>query len=193
MKFMLHLNPVVPASPEERERLRPIAHRTEKIQQMLREMVELAQMAEELGFDVVTYSEHHFYTEGMEAGATPTPHLLNLLAKTKRIKIGPLGFVLATWDPIRLAEDVAWADQISQGRVIVGLARGVFPRWVNVLGQKYETRPGVLGPEAELHNREVFEELYQVVKLAWADEPFSFNGKYYRVPTSGPRFPGRPG
>jgi alkanesulfonate monooxygenase SsuD/methylene tetrahydromethanopterin reductase-like flavin-dependent oxidoreductase (luciferase family) len=182
MKFMLHLNPVVPASPAERERLRPIAHRTEKIQQMLKEMVELTQMAEELGFEIVTYSEHHFYTEGMEAGATPTPHLLNLLAKTKRIKIGPLGFVLPTWDPIRLAEDVAWADQISQGRVIVGLARGVFPRWVNVLGQKYETRPGVLGPEAELHNREVFEELFQVVKLAWADEPFSFNGKYYRVP-----------
>jgi len=68
---MLHLNPVVPASPEERERLRPIAHRTEKIQQMLREMVELAQMAEELGFDVVTYSEHHFYTEGMEADYLP--------------------------------------------------------------------------------------------------------------------------
>jgi alkanesulfonate monooxygenase SsuD/methylene tetrahydromethanopterin reductase-like flavin-dependent oxidoreductase (luciferase family) len=61
MKFMLHLNPVVPASPEQRERLRPIAHRTEKIQQMLREMVELTQMAEDLGFDIVTYSEHHFY------------------------------------------------------------------------------------------------------------------------------------
>jgi len=48
MKFMLHPNPVVPASPAERERLRPIAHRTDKIQQMLREMVELTQMAEEL-------------------------------------------------------------------------------------------------------------------------------------------------
>jgi alkanesulfonate monooxygenase SsuD/methylene tetrahydromethanopterin reductase-like flavin-dependent oxidoreductase (luciferase family) len=67
MKFMLHINPVVPASPNERERLRPIAHRTEKIQQMLQEMVELTQMAEELGFEIVTFSEHHFYTEGYEA------------------------------------------------------------------------------------------------------------------------------
>lgn len=182
MKFMLHINPVVPASPNERERLRPIAHRTDKIQQMLQEMVELTQMAEELGFEAVTFSEHHFYTEGMEAGATPTPHLVNLLSRTKRIKIGPLGFVLPTWDPIRLAEDVAWADQISRGRVIVGLARGVFPRWVNVLGQHYRTQPGVLGVEAERHNREVFEELFQVIKLSWADEPFSFKGKYYQVP-----------
>jgi len=182
MKFMLHVVPTVPASPIERERLRPIAHRTEKIQQMLDEMVDVAQLAEETGFTAVTFSEHHFYTEGLEAGATPTPHLLNLLFKTKRIKVGPMGFVLPTWDPIRLALDVAWADQMSKGRVIVGFARGVFPRRVNVLGQHYGVRPGVMGPEADQHNREVFEELFKVVKLAWGDEPFSFKGKYYQVP-----------
>ena len=52
MKFILHLGPVVPASPAEREQLRPIAHRTDKIQLMLNEMVELAQLAEEVGFDI---------------------------------------------------------------------------------------------------------------------------------------------
>ncbi len=182
MKFMLHIVPTVPASPIERERLRPIAHRTDKIQQMLDEMVELAQLAEDTGFSAVTYSEHHFYTEGLEAGGTPTPHLINLLLKTKRIMIGPMGFVLPTWDPIRLALDVAWADQISKGRALVGFARGVFPRWVNVLGQQYGAQPGAVGEEADRHNREVFEELFKVVKLAWADEPFSFKGRYYQVP-----------
>jgi alkanesulfonate monooxygenase SsuD/methylene tetrahydromethanopterin reductase-like flavin-dependent oxidoreductase (luciferase family) len=182
MKFMLHIVPTVPASPTERERLRPIAHRTEKIQQMLDEMVELAQLAEDTGFTAVTYSEHHFYTEGLEAGGTPTPHLINLLLKTKRVMIGPMGFVLPTWDPIRLALDVAWADQISKGRTLVGFARGVFPRWVNVLGQQYGAQPGALGEEADRHNREVFEELFKVVKLAWADQPFSFKGRYYQVP-----------
>jgi alkanesulfonate monooxygenase SsuD/methylene tetrahydromethanopterin reductase-like flavin-dependent oxidoreductase (luciferase family) len=182
MKFMLHITPAVPASPIERERLRPIAHRTDKTQQMLGEMVELAQLAEELGFSAVTYSEHHFYTEGLESGGTPTPHLINLLHHTKRIKVGPVGFVLPTWDPIRLALDVAWADQMSRGRVLVGLARGVFPRWVNVLGQKYGIQPGALGPEAEEHNREVFQELFKVMKLSWGDEPFAFDGRYYKVP-----------
>ena len=47
MKFILHLGPVIPASPAEREALRPIAHRTDKVQLMLDEMVELAQLAEE--------------------------------------------------------------------------------------------------------------------------------------------------
>jgi alkanesulfonate monooxygenase SsuD/methylene tetrahydromethanopterin reductase-like flavin-dependent oxidoreductase (luciferase family) len=182
MKFVFHILPAYPATPEERQRLAPISHRTDKTQQMLDEMLDIAQHCENLGFDVVTFSEHHFYTEGCEAGATPTPHLIRLLQNTKKIKIGPLGFVLPTWDPIRLALDVAWADQMSQGRVICGLARGVFPRWVNVLGQHYGVKLGGSGTEADDHNREVFEELFQVIKLAWKDEPFSFNGKYYKVP-----------
>lgn len=182
MKFVFHLLPAYPATPEERERLAPIAHRTDKTQQMLDEMVDIAQHCEDLGFDALTFSEHHFYTEGCEAGATPTPHLIRLLLNTKRIKIGPLGFVLPTWDPIRLALDVAWADQMSKGRALCGLARGVFPRWVNVLGQHYGVKPGGLSAEADNHNREVFEELFQVIKLAWKEEPFSFKGKYYQVP-----------
>ena len=182
MKFMLHQTPVIPATPEERERLAPIAHRTDKTQEMLEEMVDLAQLAEEMNFDALSYSEHHFYTEGMEAGATPIPHLLNLLYHTKRIRVGPVGFVLPTWDPIRLAEDIAWADHMSKGRVFVGLARGFFPRWVNVLGQKYGVEPGTSGPEAELRNREVFQELFEVMKLSWKDEPFAFKGKYYQAP-----------
>lgn len=183
MKFILHLGPVVPASPEERERLRPIAHRTDKIQLMLSEMVELAQMAEEAGFEILTYSEHQFFSDGLIAGSNPTPNLIHLASKTKRIKIGPLGYVLPTWDPIRLALDVAWADQITQGRVVAGFARGVFPHWVNTLGQRYNVKPSVIGKEEEIHNREVSQELFEIIKLSWKDEPFSFNGKYYKVPS----------
>lgn len=182
MKFILHMGPAVPATMEERERLRPIAHRTDKIQQMLDEMVAVAQLAEETGFDILTYSEHHFFTDGVIAGSNPTPHILYLAAKTNRIKIGPVGYVIPTWDPIRLALDVAWADQMTKGRVVCGFARGVFPRWVNVLGQQYHVQPSVLGGEAELHNREVVQELFEVIKLSWGDEPFSFKGKYYQVP-----------
>ena len=40
----------------------------------------------------------------------------------------------------------------------------------------------MLGKEAELHNREVSQELFEIIKLCWKDEPFAFNGKYYRVP-----------
>jgi alkanesulfonate monooxygenase SsuD/methylene tetrahydromethanopterin reductase-like flavin-dependent oxidoreductase (luciferase family) len=182
MKFILHLGPVIPATMEERERLRPIAHRTDRTQQMLEEMIAIAQLAEQTGFEILTFSEHHFFTDGLIAGANPTPHILHLAAHTKKIKIGPLGYVLPTWDPIRLATDVAWADQMTRGRVVAGFARGVFPRWVNVLGQRYAVEPSVQGGDAELHNREVSQELFEVIKACWKDEAFAFKGKYYQVP-----------
>ena len=183
MKFILHIGPVVPASTSEREELRPIFHRTDKVQLMLGEMIEMAKLAEDCGFDVLTYSEHHFFSDGFIAGANPTPHLLNLASHTKRIKIGPLGYVLPTWDPIRLAEDIAWADQITKGRTVAGFARGVFPHWVNTLGQRYQVEPSVIGEDAELHNREVSQELFHVMKQCWKEEPFAFNGKYYTAPS----------
>ncbi len=57
MKFMLHLTPVIPATPEERERLAPIAHRTDKTQEMLEEMVDLAQFAEEIPTTIEPFIE----------------------------------------------------------------------------------------------------------------------------------------
>ncbi len=182
MKFIIHLGPVVPATPEEREQLRPIAHRTDKVQRMLDEMVDLARMADDAGFSILTYSEHQFFSDGLIAGSNPTPNLIHLAMKTKRIKVGPLGYVLPTWDPIRLALDIAWADQITRGRAVAGFARGVFPHWVQTLGQHYKVAPSVIGKDEELHNREVSQELFEVIKLCWKDEPFRFDGKYYKVP-----------
>ena len=63
MKFMYHLVPTIPATPQERERLAPIAHRTDKTQEILGEMIELARLAEDLNFDAMSYFEHHFYTD----------------------------------------------------------------------------------------------------------------------------------
>lgn len=91
--------------------------------------------------------------------------------------------MLPTWDPIRPALDVAWADQITKGRAVAGFARGVFPHWVNTLGQHYHVKPSVIGKEEELHNRAVSQELFEIIKLCWKDDPFSFHRKYYSAPS----------
>lgn len=79
MKFMFFFYPAIPATMDERERLRPISARTDRFQQMLEEIVELSQMAEDLGFSAVTFPEHHLHTEGGEMGSLPvlTQHVLN--------------------------------------------------------------------------------------------------------------------
>lgn len=116
MKFMFFFYPAIPATMEEREKLRPIASRTDKFQQMLDEIVELSQMAEDLGFSAVTFPEHHLHTEGGEMGSVPglTQHVL---ANTKKIMAGPIGYVLPGWNPLRLALEMAWLDQVTKARL----------------------------------------------------------------------------
>ena len=70
MKFMFFFYPAIPGTMEDREKLRPIAARNDRFQQMLEEIVELSQFAEDLGFSAVTFPEHHLHTEGGEMGGS---------------------------------------------------------------------------------------------------------------------------
>ena len=69
MKFVAISLPAIPASPEERKKLRPIGHRTDKWQQMLDENVTLAQMLDDYGWEAYTFPEHQLHTEGHEIGS----------------------------------------------------------------------------------------------------------------------------
>jgi alkanesulfonate monooxygenase SsuD/methylene tetrahydromethanopterin reductase-like flavin-dependent oxidoreductase (luciferase family) len=89
MKFVALSLPAIPASPEERQQLRPIGHRTDKWQQMIAENVTLAQMLDDYGWEAYTLPEHQLHTEGFEIGFSSAlgMHILN---HTKRIKWGRL-------------------------------------------------------------------------------------------------------
>ena len=184
MKFIFFFYPEVPATMAEREKLRPVAPRTDRFQQMLEEIVELSRLAEEVGFEAVTFPEHHLHTEGGEMGSVPslTQHVL---ANTKEIKASPIGYVLPGWNPLRLALEIAWMDQITKGRTFAGFARGYQSRWLNPMAQQLH---GVGATESrhasdfDAVNREVFQEVFEILKLAWAEEPFSYKGKYYEYP-----------
>jgi alkanesulfonate monooxygenase SsuD/methylene tetrahydromethanopterin reductase-like flavin-dependent oxidoreductase (luciferase family) len=74
MRFGLLMLPTVPGTLEERERLRPIAAHNERWQMMLKQIVEYARMAEDLGVEMVAFPEHHLHTEGLEVGSVPSLH-----------------------------------------------------------------------------------------------------------------------
>jgi alkanesulfonate monooxygenase SsuD/methylene tetrahydromethanopterin reductase-like flavin-dependent oxidoreductase (luciferase family) len=186
MKFMFFFYPAIPASMDEREKLRPISARTDKFQQMLEEIVELSQLAEEVGFQAVTFPEHHLHTEGSEMGSLPvlTQHVLN---NTKKIMAGPIGYVLAGWNPLRLALEIAWLDQITKGRTLCGFARGYQARWLNPMAQHLHVTAADLHtkdeqPNTDAINREAFQEVFEILKLAWSDGVFRYKGKYYEYP-----------
>jgi len=128
--------------------------------------------AEEWGFDGVWLAERHFAPP--ESGraipsvvASPLIIATAIAAKTTRIRVGTAVLVLPLGHPVRMAEEVATLDHISQGRLDLGIGRSGFP-WA------YE---GYDIPYAE--SRERFREFFDVMQLAWTQERFSYEGKYY--------------
>ena len=181
MKVDLFAMPTVPATFEERERLRPIGRSTERYQMMLEELRNLAIMADELGIDAYSTTEHHFHTEGGELSVNPVLLFADFAARTKRIKFAPMSIVLTTADPIRVAEDMAILDQLTKGRTAVCFARGYQKRWMQILGQGVPsaTSDGSAGDAA---NRDRYDENLEIVKKAWTQDIFDHDGVNYQVP-----------
>jgi alkanesulfonate monooxygenase SsuD/methylene tetrahydromethanopterin reductase-like flavin-dependent oxidoreductase (luciferase family) len=84
--------------------------------------LELWRRAEELGFEGIFFSEHHF---GL--GYSPSPNLLiaRTAAVTKTLRLGVMGVVLPYYEPWRVVEEIAMLDQLSGGRIEIGTASGI--------------------------------------------------------------------
>jgi alkanesulfonate monooxygenase SsuD/methylene tetrahydromethanopterin reductase-like flavin-dependent oxidoreductase (luciferase family) len=137
-----------------------------------------ARAADRLGYDSLWLAEHHFQFEGYEV--VPNAILMSafLAERTRRLKFGAMFNVLPQWHPLRFAEDFAMADVMTGGRMICGIGRGTVPREAEPLG----TTVGWNSDPDDVHNREVFEEQVQIIKLAWHNETFSYSGKHYQLP-----------
>ena len=138
---------------------------------------EAAQLTEDLGFDVFWMAEHHFQREGYECIPNLLMLSLWLAERTRTIKLGCAFNILPMWHPIRLAEDFAMADILTNGRVVFGVGRGYHTREVESFGTP------MLDGDA---NRELFEEQFEVILKAFNQESFSHKGKHYTIPPDVP-------
>jgi len=136
-------------------------------QQVYKYEMEMIEYAEELGFDGAWIAEHHFRNYGI------CPSIMNfasfVAARTSRIKIGSGVVVLPFHNPLRAAEDAAMVDLLSGGRLMYGFGRGYQGWEFNGFQRSLE--------EA----RERTDEALEILKLAWADGPFSYDGKFFKV------------
>ncbi len=183
MEFVIFFNPDIRGTMEEREQLRPIARNNERYQEMIELMRKVAVAGDELGYDALGMTEHHFNSEGWEVSVAPLLIITDLAARTKRLKFFPLGCVLPSWDPIRLAEEFAVVDHLTKGRFYAGIARGYQDRWTNILGQHYHvTATASDGSAIDQHNRSVFKEFLDIIKRAWTEVPLRLKTEHYEVP-----------
>jgi alkanesulfonate monooxygenase SsuD/methylene tetrahydromethanopterin reductase-like flavin-dependent oxidoreductase (luciferase family) len=159
--------------------------RPELYSQMLREVSEQAKLADQLGYDSISFTEHHFHVEGFELSDNPMMLDLFIGLQTRRLRVGQLGVVLPANNPIRVAEDIALLDHMTGGRAYAGFARGYQRRWVDIMAQQTHGIHGALPhqhDEIDAANRAAFEECYQIIKQAWTAEALSFQGRYWRIP-----------
>ncbi len=137
----------------------------------------MAVLMDRHGYNAFWMAEHHFQREGTECIPNVLMMALHLTHITKNLKIG-CGFNIAPmWHPLRLAEDYAMADILSNGRVIFGLGRGYHTREVETFGSP------LLDQAA---NRELYEEQTDIIFKAFNSESFSHKGKHYTLPPEVP-------
>jgi len=123
--------------------------------------------AERWGLDIIWIAELHFFPERSVASA----RLLiasAIASRTSRMKIGIAVQVLPLCHPLRLAEEVATLDHISNGRLVFGVGRSGFPQTYEAYGISYG------------ESRERFAEALEILMRCWSEERFSFAGKFHR-------------
>jgi len=132
-----------------------------------REALDEVTRGEELGFDSVWMEEHHSVTD--HYWPSPLTVLAGFATRTSTVMLGTDILVAAFYHPVRLAEDVALLDVMSNGRMTLGIAIGYKPDEFALYGVDLEKRGAR------------FEEQLAVMDGLWTQERVSFKGRYYTV------------
>jgi alkanesulfonate monooxygenase SsuD/methylene tetrahydromethanopterin reductase-like flavin-dependent oxidoreductase (luciferase family) len=135
--------------------------------QVFREWFDLVQIAEEAGLDTFWLGESHFRPQRAVL-ASPLIGAAAVASRTRRIRVGLAVQVLPLANPLRVAEEAAIVDHISEGRLIFGVGRSSFLESYQGYGVDYE------------ESRALFIESLEVIQRAWAKAPLRYSGKYYR-------------
>jgi alkanesulfonate monooxygenase SsuD/methylene tetrahydromethanopterin reductase-like flavin-dependent oxidoreductase (luciferase family) len=132
-------------------------------------MIERLQFVEELGFDWVSVSEHHYSPRILSPA--PIVSASYIAARLKKITIALLGPIVPQSNPVRVAEELAMLDTLAQGRLVVGLLRGTTNEYLT-----YGLNPA----EA----RERTDEGMEIILRAWTEpQPFGWQGRHFQYRT----------
>jgi probable F420-dependent oxidoreductase len=133
-----------------------------------RETFELALIAEASGFDTATIGHHHFMPGNL---SDPLTFLAAVAVRTSTLRVGTGIFQLPIHNPVRVAEQVATVDQLSGGRISLGVGLGWWPLEYEVHGSDFRRRGARM------------EEALQILRLVWTEEEVSFDGRFHRFPS----------
>ena len=132
------------------------------------ERLELIEAYDRLGFYAYHLTEHH----GTPLAVTPSPHLMLAAAaqRTSRLRLGTLITILSLYHPMRVIEEAVTLDQLSGGRLDLGVGRGVSPAELAFHG---------VSGEEEAQGK--FDEAFAILRQGLTSDSVTFDGKYYKL------------
>lgn len=137
------------------------------IAELYAEQLEQIAYAEQLGFDSVWITEHHFIDDGYTPSVLPIAAAI--AARTSRIRIGTWVLLLPLHNAIRVAEDAATVDIISNGRLDLGMGLGYRIEEFEAFGVDRR------------HRGRLMDEGVELIRRAWTEERVTFDGRFYNV------------
>ena len=139
----------------------------EPLQTFYKNRFAYVEAAERAGIASYHIAEHH--TTPLGFAPSPSVFLSAVAQRTKKLRFGPLVYILPQYHPLRLIEEIAMLDQMSDGRLELGIGRGISP---------YESKNYGLDPEG---TRSIYDEYTQVLLQGMQAKDFSFDGKHYHA------------
>src|SRR5271166_6881029 len=142
---------------------------------MFRRQLEEVELAERIGIDQIWFFEHHL----QPTAPVPSPNLLIAAASrtTRHIRFSSMVNILPFRHPLLVAEEAAMLDNLTGGRLDMGLGRGLRPPEFDAFGVDQQ------------QSREMFLESFDIIRRVWADENFVHHGKYWTVRKEAPLSP----
>lgn len=136
--------------------------------EIYRNMVEHVKLAEQIGFDVAWFAEHHFSNYSLSP--SPITMATCLAPQTSKIRLGTAVIVVPLYQPLRMLEDIAMLDVVSDGRAVIGLGSGY---------QQYEFHK--FGADLGT-SRDVLLETLDVIEQFLGSDRVDYQGEHIRVP-----------
>jgi alkanesulfonate monooxygenase SsuD/methylene tetrahydromethanopterin reductase-like flavin-dependent oxidoreductase (luciferase family) len=129
------------------------------------ERLRFAAAADEAGFYCLHVAEHH--ASPLNMVPAPSVYLAAVARETRRIRLGPLVYLLPLYSPLRLLEEIAMLDHLSGGRLEIGIGRGVSP---------YEIGYHKIDPEK---SRDIFIDSYKCLLAGMSGDMLNYEGAYH--------------
>src|ERR1700728_4748400 len=142
-----------------------IEHGERPLAQLYDERLEFAQAAENAGIYCLHLAEHH----ATPLSLVPVPGVfLGALAQaTKKMRIGPLVYLLPVYTPLRLIEEISMLDHLSHGRLEVGVGRGVSPHELRFHKVSFD------------YSREIFVDAFKCVSAGLTTDRLTYKSEHF--------------